>query len=111
MSGSEETDPQQSLLVELVLGLVLGLGLVSGSEETYPQQSLLVLAVFHLGRGQVDDGALHAVPLAAVQVDVGAPHHHVALHPAVGVGLQEVEVALLGHDGAKVGGRGGGRLC
>ena len=74
-----------------------------GLGETYPQQSLLVLAVFHLSRRQVDDGALHAVPLAAVQVDVGSAHHHVALHPAVGVRLQEVEVALLGHDGAEAG--------
>lgn len=61
----------------------------------HPQQGLFVLAVFHFGRRQVDDSSLHAVPLAAVQVDVGPAHHHVALHPAAGVGLQEVQVTLL----------------
>lgn len=66
----------------------------------YPQQSLLVLAVLHFGRRQVDDGSLHAVPLAAVQVDIGPAYHHVALHPAAGVGLQEVQVTLLRHNWA-----------
>lgn len=66
----------------------------------HPQQSLLVLAVLHFGRRQVDDGSLHAVPLAAVEVDVRPAHHHVALHPAAGVGLQEVKVALLWHNRA-----------
>lgn len=59
------------------------------------QHGLLVLAVLHLGRGEVEDGPLHRVPVAVVDVDVGPPHHHVALHPAVGVRLQEVDVALL----------------
>lgn len=66
----------------------------------HPQQGLFVLAVFHFGRRQVDDSSLHAVPLAAVQVDVGPAHHHVALHPAAGVGLQEVQVTLLWHNWA-----------
>lgn len=69
-------------------------------DHPYPQQSLLVLAVLHFGRRQVDDSSLHAVPLAAVQVDVGPAHHHVALHPAAGVGLQEVQVTLLRHNWA-----------
>lgn len=70
---------------------------------SYPQQSLFVLAVLHFGRRQVDDGSLHTVPLAAVQVDVRPAHHHVALHPAAGVRLQEVKVALLWHDWAATG--------
>lgn len=64
------------------------------------QHSLLVLAVLHLGGGEVEDGPLHRVPLAVVDVDVWPPHHHEALHPAVGVRLQEVDVAFLGYDGA-----------
>lgn len=70
--------------------------------QSYPEQSLLVLAVLHLGRGEVDDSALHIVPVVAVQVDVGPAHHYIALHPATGVGLQEVQVAFLRHDGAEI---------
>lgn len=60
---------------------------------------MLLLAVLHLGGGKVNDGSLHAVSLTAVQIDIRTPHHHKALHPAAGVGLQEVQVAFLRHDG------------
>lgn len=67
----------------------------------YPQQGLFVLAVFHFCRRQVDDGPLHAVPLAAVQIDVGPAYHNVTLHPATGVGFQEVQITFLGHNRAR----------
>lgn len=68
---------------------------------SYPQQGLFVLAVFHFCRRQIDDGPLHAVPLAAVQVDVGPAHHNVTLYPATGVRFQEVQITFLGHDRAR----------
>lgn len=68
---------------------------------SYPQQGLFVLAVFHFCGWQVDDGPLHAVPLAAVQVDVGPAHHNVTLYPATGVRFQEVQITFLGHDRAR----------
>lgn len=71
---------------------------------THLQHGLLVLAVLHLGLGEVEYGPLHRVLVRVVDVDVGAPDHHEALHPPVGVGLQEVQVALFGDDGAAEGG-------
>lgn len=59
------------------------------------QHGLLVLAVLHLRRGEVEDGPLHRVPVAVVDVNVWPSHHHEAFHPAVGVWLQEVDVAFL----------------
>lgn len=64
------------------------------------QHCLLVLTVLHLGRGEVEDSPLHSVSLCVVDVDVWPPHDNVALHPSVGVWLQEMYVPFLWHNGA-----------
>ena len=61
----------------------------------YLKHGLLVLAVLDMGRGEVEDGSLHAVSLCIVDVDVRTSHHYIALHPAVAMRLQEMQVALL----------------
>lgn len=66
----------------------------------YLKHGLLVLAVLHLRGGQVEHKPLHGVPVTVVQVRVGPPHHHEAPGPAGRVRLQEVQVPLLGDDGA-----------
>lgn len=69
--------------------------------DTDLQHGLLVLTVLHLGGGQVENGPLHRVSLRVVDVNVWPPHNHVALHPSIGVRLQEVDVALLRYDWAE----------
>lgn len=59
------------------------------------EHGLLVLAVLDMGRGEVEDGSLHAVSLCIVDIDVRTSHHHITLHPAVGIRLQEMQVTLL----------------
>lgn len=65
----------------------------------YLEHGLLVLAVLHLGLGEVEYGPLDRILVRVVDVDVRTPHHHETFHPAVGVRLQEVQVALFGDDG------------
>lgn len=70
-------------------------------ETAHLQHRLLVLTVLHLSRGEIENSPLHAVSLCVIDVDIWPPHHHKALHPSVGVRLQEVDVTLLRHDGAE----------
>lgn len=69
----------------------------------YLEHGLLVLAVFHLGLGEVEYGPLNPVLVRVVDVDIWAPDHHKALHPPVSVGLQKVQVAFFGDNGAAEG--------
>lgn len=64
------------------------------------QHCLLLLIIVQVSRGQVDERPLHIVLLRAVEVGMWPPHYNVAFDPSVSVRLQNMDVTLLGNDGA-----------
>lgn len=64
------------------------------------QHCLLLLIIVQVSRGQADERPLHAVLLRAVEVGMWPPHYNVTFDPSVGVRLQNMDVTLLGNDGA-----------
>ena len=91
-----------------------------GVGNLYPSPEWCYAVVLGPGRGEVHQRPLARIPLVPEDEHVGTTDDHPALLPALGLLLEDVEVALLGDDGAHPdlldvgqeagggGGRGGG---